>query len=311
MPDPSLTDPSLTDSSLTTPSLLVSADHANRAANNSAVGVFDSGVGGLSVVQHIRRLLPAESILYFADSGFAPYGDKTEAAIIERSLAAADFLVQKKIKALVIACNTATAAAVATLRQRYPELIIVGIEPGLKPAALQSKAKVVGVLATRSTLQSQKFKQLSEQLSAETGVRFISEACTGLADQIEKAELSSDQTMLLVRRYVTPLLAQGADTLVLGCTHYPFVAHLIRQLISATPATTPASAHRDVQLIDTGLAVARRLQRLLEQAHLLNPTINAAAPLLTWTTGSTSNVDYALARILKLPKNECNSQAVV
>ncbi|MDE2429103.1 MAG: glutamate racemase, partial [Burkholderiales bacterium] len=194
------------------------------------VGVFDSGIGGLSVLQHIRRCLPNESLLYFADSGFAPYGDKPESAIIARCLAVADFLVTQNIKALVVACNTATAAAIHVLRQRYPTLIIIGIEPGLKPATQQTKSKIVGVLATQATLQSEKFRMLSAQLTQETGVSFISSACIGLANQIEKGELRSAKTVALVRQYVLPLLEQGADTLVLGCTHYPFATALIQKI---------------------------------------------------------------------------------
>ncbi len=276
----------------------------NEAASSThpdrAVGVFDSGVGGLSVLQHIRQRLPNESLIYFADSGFAPYGEKSDEAIIERSLTATQFLLQHQIKALVIACNTATAAAVATLRLRYPELIIIGIEPGLKPAALQSKSKVVGVLATRSTLQSQKFKQLRDQLSAETGVQFISQACVGLVDKIEKAELQSADTLQLVRRYVTPLLHEGADRLVLGCTHYPFVSHLINAVIAETSATSNA-----VQLIDTGEAVARQLQRLLEQHQMRHsdPALRVNT-IRAWTTGDSSSLEHALQHMLGLLKEE-------
>ena len=280
--------------------ILSSAKHPDHA-----VGVFDSGVGGLSVLQHIRQRLPNESLIYFADSGFAPYGDKSDEAIVERSLAVAEFLLQHQIKALVIACNTATAAAVATLRLRYPELIIVGIEPGLKPAALHSKSKVVGVLATKSTLQSQKFSQLRGQLSAETGVQFVLQACVGLVNQIEKAELHSAETLQLVRRYVAPLMAQGADTLVLGCTHYPFVADLIRQVV--------AENHPDpdsVRLIDTGEAVARRLQKLLEQQSLLN-TQHSTEVLRACTTGSPGSLAHALLHMLALREDQYLVSALV
>jgi glutamate racemase len=275
------------------------------------VGVFDSGVGGLSVLAHIRQQLPGEQLIYFADSGFAPYGEKSDEVLIERSLAVAEFLLTHHIKALVIACNTATAAAVATLRLRYPELIIIGMEPGLKPAALHSLSKVVGVLATKSTLQSQKFSQLRDQLSVETGVNFISQACIGLVNQIEKAELHSAETLQLVRRYVAPLVAQGADTLVLGCTHYPFIAHLIRQVVAENQPDAKLDA---VRLIDSGEAVARRLHKLLEQQGLLNPqpsaTINSIA-LNTYTTGSTSNLEHALQHMLGLRPDQYQLSALV
>ncbi len=277
--------------------LLIDKKHAD---NHYAVGVFDSGIGGLSVLQHIRQSLPKESLVYFADSGFAPYGEKSEAEIIARSLTIAAFLLQQNIKALVVACNTATAAAVATLRQKYPDLIIVGIEPGLKPAALKSAAKIVGVLATKSTLQSHKFKHLSDQLSQETGVQFISQACIGLVNQIEKGELHSATTMQLVRSYVAPLLTQDADMLVLGCTHYPFVKHLIKQVVDEN-----AVAEHTVQLIDTGEAVARQLQRLLEQGQLLNVAPSSDATLIhAWTSGSASNLHHAFAHMLKLPEQQ-------
>lgn len=279
---------------------VVSSIHPDRA-----VGVFDSGVGGLSVLRHIRQRLPNESLIYFADTGFAPYGDKSDEAILARSLLATELLLQHQIKALVIACNTATAAAVATLRLRYAELIIIGIEPGLKPAALQSKSKVVGVLATKSTLQSQKFKQLRDQLSAETGVQFIAQACVGLVDKIEKAELQSADTLQLVRSYVAPLLAQAADTLVLGCTHYPFVADLIQQVIAETSAVSGK-----VQLIDTGEAVARHLHKLLEQHQLLSASPNSS-PILACTTGSTSSLEHALQGMLHLSADQFSVPALV
>jgi glutamate racemase len=275
------------------------------ADSHFPVGVFDSGIGGLSVLQHIRQRLPNESLLYFADSGFAPYGEKSEAEIIERSLTIAAFLLEQNIKALVVACNTATAAAVATLRQKYPDLIIVGIEPGLKPAALKSMSKIVGVLATKSTLQSQKFKHLSDQLSLETGVQFIPQACIGLVNQIEKGELHSAETMQLVRSYVAPLLAKGTDILVLGCTHYPFVKHLIKQVVDEN------SGAINVQLIDTGEAVSKQLHRLLEQNHLLNlDSTKCGTTIQTWTSGSTISVQHAFTRILGLPDEQFKVTAI-
>lgn len=287
---------------ITTRAEIVNASHSDRA-----VGVFDSGVGGLSVLLHIRQRLPGEQLIYFADSGFAPYGEKSDDAIIERSVIVAEYLLTHHIKAMVVACNTATAAAVATLRLRYPELIIIGIEPGLKPAALHSVSKVVGVLATKSTLQSQKFSQLRDQLSLETGVNFIAQACIGLVNQIEKAELDSAETLQLVRSYVAPLLAQGADTLVLGCTHYPFIAHLIRQVIvESQPSAKPDA----VRLIDTGEAVARRLHKLLEQQGLLSARASAP-PLLACTTGSPGSLEHALQHMLAMRADQYQVSALV
>ncbi len=259
---------------------------------SSPIGIFDSGVGGLSILRHIHALLPHEALMYFADSGFAPYGEKPESVIVERALSIADFLLQQQCKALVVACNTATAAAIAALRAKYPSLIVVGVEPGLKPAAAQTKSNIVGVLATERTLSSEKFQALHEQHTASGDVRFLQQACIGLADQIEKGELSSIQTVSLVRRYVEPLITQGADTLVLGCTHYPFVLEQIQAVTK--------SLHKNVNIIDTGDAVARHLQRLLEQSHLHHTTATELAPLTAFTTGSHSSLRSAFKVLLDL-----------
>jgi glutamate racemase len=192
----------------------------------------------------------------------------------------------------VVACNTATAAAIAALREKYPALTVVGVEPGLKPAAAQTKSNIVGVLATERTLASDKFQALHEQHAASGHVRFLQQACVGLADQIEKGELSSIQTVSLVRRYVEPLLTQGADTLVLGCTHYPFVLEQIETVIK--------SLHKEVSIIDTGAAVARHLQRLLEQSHLVQATTHDIKPLIAFTTGSHSSLSSACKVLLGL-----------
>jgi glutamate racemase len=259
--------------------------------SGAPIGVFDSGLGGLSVLKHIHAHLPNEHLLYFADSGYAPYGGRTEEDIAARSLAIAGFLMQYNAKALVVACNTATAAAIKALRDHYPDLPLVGVEPGLKPAASLSKTGVVGVLATKSTLSSAKFAQLREQISAASQVRFISQPCIGLVDQVEKGEQHSASTALLVRRYVEPLLEEGADTLVLGCTHYPFVLPLIEETIARITS-------RPVAIVDTGEAVTRRLVQLLEERRLLH----SAGPGKThaFTTGDTSRLSTAFSALLGL-----------
>ena len=265
----------------------MSADLA--PAPGAPIGIFDSGVGGLSVLRHVHALLPGEELLYFADSGFAPYGEKPEVVIVERALAIAAFLLRFRIKAIVVACNTATAAAIAALRARYPQLQVVGVEPGLKPAAALTRSGTVGVLATEGTLASEKFQTLQRQVADASGKHFLLQACNGLADQIEKGETHSRETALLVRRYVAPLVAQQADTLVLGCTHYPFVEHLVRD-----------AAGKDVTLVDTGEPVARQLQRLLSQAGLLNPHAARQGALSAYTTGSRSALQTAFRRLLDL-----------
>lgn len=254
------------------------------------VGIFDSGLGGLSVLRHIHASMPQEHLLYFADSGYAPYGDKSDAAIVQRSLAVAGFLVEHGIKALVVACNTATAAAIQAIRSAWPTLVVVGIEPGLKPAAQLSTSKIIGVLATRSTIASPRFQALQQHIEATGQVRFVTQACIGLADQVEKAELSSPATAQLVDRYVQPLLAQGVDTLVLGCTHYPFV----RTLIETSSQSGPVPI-----IIDTGEAVSRQLTRRLASVGLQR-SAQLPGSLSAWTTGSAATLTHAFVNLLKL-----------
>jgi glutamate racemase len=261
---------------------------------NAPIGVFDSGVGGLSVLRHIRALLPHEHLLYFADSGFAPYGDKPEQIVTERSLAIAGFLVAQGAKALVVACNTATVAAIKLLRAHYPDMPIVGVEPGLKPGAAATRNGKVGVLATDGTLAGEKFLLLREQISQASNAEFLLQGCTGLADQIELGELDSDATAAMLAHYIVPLLDQGADTLVLGCTHYPLVQAAIERIIAAA---TP----RTIVLVDTGEAVARQLARLLEAAGNARVDNAEAARLLGYTSASATALAVAFSSLLGLP----------
>jgi len=261
-------------------------------ASDGAVGVFDSGIGGLSVLRHIHAQLPHEKLLYFADSGFAPYGSKPEEVIVDRSLKIAHFLLNLGAKALVVACNTATAASIKALRELYPNLPVVGVEPGLKPAATITQTKTVGVLATERTLASNKFNLLLEQISASTNVHFLLQACKGLADQVEKGELHTDATRQMVTGFVAPLVQQGADTLVLGCTHYPFVLPLIEEIIQRATS-------KPITIIDTGDAVTRQLVRLLAQ-HDLARIVKGEGSVHAFTTGSQTALATAFANLLKL-----------
>ncbi|WP_434655706.1 glutamate racemase [Pseudomonas sp. R3-56] len=220
------------------------------------VGVFDSGVGGLSVLGEIRRLLPNESLLYVGDCGHIPYGEKSPEFIRQRCALIADFFQREGAKALVVACNTATVAGVAELRRDYPDWPIVGMEPAVKPAAAATRSGIVGVLATTGTLQSAKFAALLDRFA--TDVRVITQPCPGLVELIEAGDLHSSALHQLLQGYVNPLLAAGCDTLILGCTHYPFLKPLLKQMIPA-----------HISLIDTGAAVARQLQRLLAERALL------------------------------------------
>jgi len=246
---------------------------------DAPIGIFDSGLGGLSILRHIRAQLPHEHLLYVADTGFAPYGDKPEHVVAERSLAIARFLVAQGAKALVVACNTATISAVKLLRDTMPAMPIVGVEPGLKPAAAASRSGKVGVLATERTLAGAKFLQLRDQVSAATGADFLLQPCRGLVDQIELGD--TDAVTALLRRYVTPLLEQGADTLVLGCTHYPLVKATIEDVIAE-------SGSQDIALVDTGEAVARQLVRLLDAGGLLRAADGAVPPRLTACTSASA-----------------------
>lgn len=221
----------------------------------SAIGVFDSGVGGISVLRELRALMPAENFVYYADSGHCPYGGKPREAIVARACAITEFLLARRAKLIVVACNTATIAAVEHLRATYP-VPFVGMEPAIKPAVAQTRSGVVGVLATGAALAGEKFHKLVAQHAG--GVRMITQPCPGLVECVERGDLAGDEVRELVTRYTAPLLAAGADTLVLGCTHYPFLRPLIADVVG------PA-----VSLLDTGAAVARQARRVLEREGLL------------------------------------------
>ncbi|WP_339526690.1 glutamate racemase [Pseudomonas sp. EA_35y_Pfl2_R111] len=252
---------------------------ASNVSRDAPVGVFDSGVGGLSVLGEIRTLLPNESLLYIADSGHVPYGEKSPEFIRERCRVLATFLLTQGAKALVLACNTATVAGVAELRELYPQLPIIGMEPAVKPAAAATKVGVVGVLATTGTLKSAKFAALLDRFASD--VRVITQPCPGLVERIEAGDLSSEQTRTLLQGFVAPLLEQGCDTLILGCTHYPFIKPLLQTLV-------PPS----VSLIDTGAAVARQLQRLLDEQRLL--ARGPARPAQFWSSGNVTQLENLL-----------------
>lgn len=263
---------------------------SSTSLNDAPVGIFDSGLGGLSILRHVRAQLPHEHLVYVADTGFAPYGDKPEHVVAERSLAVARFLVERGAKAIVVACNTATISAVKLMRDTFPGLPIVGVEPGLKPAAALTRSGKVGVLATERTLAGAKFLQLRDQITQATGAQFLLQPCRGLVDKIELGD--ADGTRALLQRYVTPLLDAGADTLVLGCTHYPLVQATIEDVIAAAGA-------RDVALVDTGEAVARQLVRLLDAGRLLRPaTPGAPARLDAYTSASATALSAAFNSLI-------------
>ncbi|MCP5425457.1 MAG: glutamate racemase [Gammaproteobacteria bacterium] len=255
----------------------------NPPEHYQPIGIFDSGIGGLSVLRDIRARLPHEHLIYVADSGYAPYGHQSGAFIEQRSLAVAGFLVKRPVKALVVACNTATAEAIARLRQELT-IPVIGMEPGLKPAAMVSKSRVIGVLATVGTLNSERFSALLARSTA--GVEVLVQPCPGLVEQIEAGEFDTPTTRQLVENYLTPLLRRGVDTLVLGCTHYPWVLPVISDL--AGPA---------VRIVDTGPAVASQLQRRLAEVGLLNQDVGLPGTEEFWTSGSVEHLRRLISRL--------------
>ena len=234
------------------------------------IGVFDSGVGGLTVLAEIRRELPAEDLLYVADSGHAPYGDKPPALIEARAVAVTEFLIGQGAKAVVVACNTATGAAARLLRSRYP-VPIIAMEPAVKPAVGLTRSGVIGVLATRATLASHSFSHLLAQVGA--GAEILLQPCPGLVERVEAGDLDGDYTRALLADYLRPLLERGADSIVLGCTHYPYLRPLILDL--AGPGVT---------VLDSGVAVARQVRRRLEADALLAP-VGCLGTERFWTSG--------------------------
>ena len=223
---------------------------------DAPIAVFDSGLGGLSVARHIRACLPQESMVYFADCGWAPYGERAHHEILDRVGVIAEWLVAQRIKAMVVACNTATTIAIDALRTRHGDLPIVGVEPGVKPAVSASRSQVVGVLATEATLRTPSFKALLARQAATC--RFVCQAGHGLVSLIEQGALDSPAIDGLLQRYLDAMLVEGVDTLVLGSTHFPLLMPAIRRLYG----------DRFV-LIETGAAVAQRLQAVLAARSLL------------------------------------------
>lgn len=222
---------------------------------SAPIGVFDSGVGGLSVLAHLREQLPGESMLYIADAAHAPYGEKSEAYITQRAIELTGFLQAEGVKAVVVACNTATAAALPALRAAFA-FPIIGMEPALKPAAALSRSGVVGILATTASVKSARLSALITNHGA--GLEVIAQACPGWVEHVEAGDIHCDAVHQSVQRYLRPLLTRGVDTLVLGCTHYLFLKPVIEAYVGP-----------QVTIVDSGAAVARQTLRILrEQASL-------------------------------------------
>jgi glutamate racemase len=271
---------------------------------NAPIGIFDSGMGGLSALPALRAALPHEHLLYWADSAHAPYGEKGDDFVRRRSLAITEHLVKVHgIKALVVACNTATAATIAALRSTYPQLPIVGLEPALKPAAQLTRTGRVGVMATQGTVSSEKFQRLLHSLEGQAD--FVVQPCPGLALAIENSAHPDTQAQAhqvvhgLLQRFTQAMGRFGTqpgeiDTLVLGCTHYVFVQDDLQRIVGA-----------DVRCLSTGEPVAQQTQRLLEAAGALRTRADGAAQTQLLTNGDLAGLQGAAQRWLGLSADHC------
>ena len=244
------------------------------------IALFDSGLGGLSVLREVRAILPTHDLAYFADSAFCPYGPRSVAFVRKRSLAIGRWLVKQGASLLVVACNTASSAALETLRADLA-IPVVGMEPGLKPAVAATRSGCVGVLATANTISGEQMQGLITRYA--DGVEVLTQPCPGWVEQVEAGDLVSAKTGRLVAHFVEPLVERGADTLVLGCTHYPFLRPLIAD-----------AAGPNVAMIDTGPAVARQVVRVATQ-HRIAP---ARGAIRAWTSGDVATVAPVLGRLI-------------
>lgn len=247
-----------------------------------AVGIFDSGVGGLSVAREIRALLPAERLVYVADTAYCPYGARPDAEVRARAHAIGRWLVRERgAKVIVVACNTASGAALETLREEFTTPVI-GLEPAVKPAVVASKARRVGVMATEGTLRSERFARLVRTYA--DGAQVIPRACPGLADAVEGGLLDGPELDERMRGLVAPLLEAGVDTVVLGCTHYPFVREAVQRALGP-----------DVALLDSGPAIARRTAQILREHGVAAEGGEGGIEVLT--TGDPAEVGPVVARL--------------
>ncbi|WP_419767521.1 glutamate racemase [Arcobacter sp.] len=225
------------------------------------VGVFDSGIGGLTVVKAITEVLKGAEIFYIADTKFAPYGEKSKEQILKHSFDIANYLVKThNIDALVVACNTATSAAIKELREHFPNLIVIGTEPGIKPAISLSKNWKIGILATPATLKGEKYQLLVDKLStSSSNITLHEQACPGLVQQIENGDIETEKTFEMLQNWLKPMREEGVDTIVLGCTHYPLVGNVIKKIMG-----------ENTNLIETGYAIANRLKDLSKNCGHFN-----------------------------------------
>jgi glutamate racemase len=251
---------------------------------NQPIGVFDSGVGGLSVLRTMRQLMPEEPVIYFGDQRHVPYGPRPMGQVRDFSKAITRFLLDEGAKLIVVACNTASAAALHYLRDEFPHISFVGMEPAVKPAAEHTQSGLVGVLATPATFQGALYASVLERFA--NGVQVLQHTCPGLVGQIEKGDLDGDETRAILEDALRPMLDQGIDTVVLGCTHYPFVIPLIERIVGES-----------VRVIDPAPAVAKQAKRLLEAQGMKSPGGKCAEARL-YTSGDVDAFTLLLPKLL-------------
>lgn len=252
--------------------------------SSAPIGIFDSGVGGLSVLRQIRVQLPHENLIFFADQGHVPYGPRLLEQVQAFSEAITRFLLEQGSKLIVVACNAASAAALYHLRETFPTVPFVGMEPAVKPAAEQTQSGVVGVLATPATFQGELYASVLERFAS--GVTVMQDTCPGLVSQIEKGELDSPATRTILENALKPMLAHGIDRVVMGCTHYPFVIPLIEAIVGP-----------QVKVIDPAPAVARQVGRVLA-ARGLQTAQTKPGQVRYLTSGNPEKLAELLPRLL-------------
>jgi len=253
-------------------------------SNSRPIGVFDSGVGGLSVLRAIRQQLPPEQIIFVADQAHVPYGPRPIEQVRAFSEAITHFLIAQDVKMIVVACNTASAAALYHLRATFPQIPFVGMEPAVKPAAERTLSGVVGVLATPATFQGQLYASVIERFA--NGVRVLQDTCPGLVEQIERGELATPKTRTILETALNPMLTQGIDRVVMGCTHYPIVIPVIKEIVGP-----------NVEVIDPAPAIARQVERLLDEHNLRN-SASQAGDHHYFSTGDTTNFSTLIYRLI-------------
>jgi glutamate racemase len=252
------------------------------------IGIFDSGVGGLTVANAISLLLPNEAIFYIGDTARIPYGNKSKDDIEKFSLEMTKFLLDKDCKAIVIACNTASAYALEAVRNTYPDIPVIAMEPAVKPAIEQSKTGAIGVLATLGTLKSDRYSHLKNKFGQ--GIQILENPCLGLVDNIEAGKWNDQETVLLLENILKPLVVAHVDHIVLGCTHYPIVIPLIANIMGDS-----------VQLVNPAPAIAKQVYRQLAERNLLcvDTNVKENSPKhIVWATGSALSFNYLLKELL-------------